>query len=72
MGHGRTGEAVTVKIGDLQASAQADAQGKWMVKLPAMKAVPNGGADHQRQEYATIQNVLVGDVWVCSGQSNME
>ena len=67
------GEAVTVKIGDAQASAQADAQGKWMVKLPAMQA----NAKPQEltisgKNTLTIKNVLVGDVWVCSGQSNME
>ena len=67
------GEAVTVTIGDSQASSQADAQGKWMVKLPAMKANP---APRELvitgKNTLTIKNVLVGDVWVCSGQSNME
>ena len=67
------GEAVTVKIGDAQASTQADARGKWMVKLPAMRA--NAKAQDltiSGKNTLTLKNVLVGDVWVCSGQSNME
>lgn len=67
------GEDVTVKIGDVQASAEADSRGEWSVKLPAMKAntrpqdlVISGS------NTLTISNVLVGDVWLCSGQSNME
>ena len=67
------GEAVTLKIGDAQASAQSDAQGKWMLKLPAMKA--NAKAQDltiSGKNTLTIKNVLVGNVWVCSGQSNME
>lgn len=68
-----TDEKVTVKIGDNQGTATADAQGKWTVKLPAMKA----NATPQELSIAgkntiTIKDVLVGDVWVCSGQSNME
>lgn len=67
------GEAVTVKIGDAQASTQADARGKWMVKLPAMraKAKPQD-LTISGKNTLTLKNVLVGDVWVCSGQSNME
>ncbi len=67
------GEKVTVKIGETESSAVADANGKWMVKLPAMKM----NANPQEMTIAgknpiTIKNVLVGDVWICSGQSNME
>jgi sialate O-acetylesterase len=67
------GEKVTVKIGSTQATAEADAQGKWTVRLPAMKAnaVPQD-LSIQGKNTLTIKNVLVGDVWVCSGQSNME
>ncbi len=72
-GQAEPGENITVKIGDSQATAQADAQGKWMVKLPAMKA--NGTAQEltiSGKNTLTFKNVLIGDVWVCSGQSNME
>ena len=54
-------EAVTVKIGGAQAAGQADAQGKWMAKLPAMKA--NAKAQDltiSGKNTLTIKNVLVG------------
>jgi len=71
-GTAEPGEQVTVKVGSAQATTNADAQGKWMLKLPAMKMNTVG------QEMVvtgkntlTIQDVLIGDVWLCGGQSNM-
>lgn len=53
---------------------EADAEGKWRVELPAMEANAQGrtltvtsGSDK-----VTVNDVLVGEVWICSGQSNME
>ena len=67
------GEKVTVQIGKSKATATADAQGKWMAKLPATKAnsTPRD-LTISGKNALTIKNVLVGDVWICSGQSNME
>ncbi len=66
------GEKVTVSLHQTSVSTRADAQGKWMVKLPAM---PAGGpfvltiqGDNQRR----FEDVWVGEVWVCGGQSNMQ
>ena len=66
-------QAVTVTVGELTATTKADDAGKWIVRLPAMKAggpfvetVKAGGTT------LTINNVMVGEVWLCSGQSNME
>jgi len=66
---------VTVEFGGQKRTAKADANGKWMVKLDPMKAScepqvmtitsSTGG------QKVTIRNVLIGDVWLCSGQSNM-
>ena len=67
------GETVTVKLGEVQAAARADAQGKWLAKLPAMNA--NTKAQDliiSANNTITIRNVLIGDVWVLGGQSNME
>jgi sialate O-acetylesterase len=67
------GEKVTVKLGASEATATAGADGKWSVKLPAMKM--NAAAQDlviSGKNTVTIKDVLVGDVWVCSGQSNME
>lgn len=67
------GEKVTVQFGKSQVVATPNGQGKWMAKLPPQKASGVG------QELVikgtntlTFKDVLVGDVWVCSGQSNME
>ena len=68
------GEAVTVTIGDAHATAKADGRGEWSVNLPAMKAnaAPQDLVIRGRDNTLTVRNVLVGDVWLCSGQSNME
>jgi sialate O-acetylesterase len=66
------GTEVKVTLGEAQASAKADADGRWMVKLPAM----NAGGPHTLTVEGTdkkeISDVLIGEVWICSGQSNME
>jgi sialate O-acetylesterase len=62
------GEKVMVKFRDQQKSAQADATGKWSIKLDPLKA---GGPDSLTINEITLADVLVGDVWVGSGQSNM-
>lgn len=67
------GTQVTVKFGSQSESAKADAKGKWTVKI-------NPGAANATPATLTIigtstkelKNVLVGEVWICSGQSNME
>ena len=47
----------------------ADAQGNWKLMLPALKA---GGPYTMTINDIEIKDILIGDVWVCSGQSNME
>ena len=66
------GEEVTVAVGGRKKSAKAGANGKWKVSLDALKA---GGPYEVRisgKTSVTLRNVLVGDVWICSGQSNMQ
>lgn len=65
-------EQVTVRFCGQKASGKADAQGRWEVKIPTGQA----GGPYEltvagRQNQITCRNVLVGEVWVCSGQSNM-
>jgi len=72
-GSADAGEEVTVTIGANTAKATADDQGKWKVELPAMKA--DGKAytlTVQGKNTITLEDILIGDVWVGSGQSNME
>jgi sialate O-acetylesterase len=65
------GERVTVTLGDRAATARADAAGKWQVALPELPA----GGPHSLQvsgdNALQIQDVWIGEVWLCSGQSNM-
>lgn len=69
-GKANPGEVVTVEFGGQKKSATADASGKWMVTLDAMPA--NAQPQVLRAGNATVQDVLVGEVWLASGQSNME
>ena len=66
------GEVVKVSLGDHSATATAHG-GTWRVELPAMQAGgPYTLTVSGPSKTVTLHNVLVGDVWVCSGQSNME
>lgn len=66
------GERVTVTLGAGTASTQADPSGKWSVRLPQMPASVNPAElKVAASNTVTIKDVLVGDVWICSGQSNM-
>jgi sialate O-acetylesterase len=74
-GWAAAGEKITVKFAGQEKSATAGADGKWALKLDTLKcsAKPEQmtvtGADGQA---VNIANVLVGEVWLGSGQSNME
>lgn len=61
----------TVKGGKLKDTftATADENGKWSIDLPPMKA---GGPYLMSVNDIEIKDILIGDVWLCSGQSNME
>ena len=65
------GEAVTVTIAGQSKSAKANADGKWNVKLDKLE--PGGPFTMvvKGNNTLTIQDVLVGEVWLASGQSNM-
>jgi sialate O-acetylesterase len=70
------GTKVAVTFGSQVKTAVAGTDGKWMVHLSSMRAstepqtlrVTGSSGD----QTVTVQDVLVGDVWLCSGQSNME
>lgn len=68
------GEMVTVSFGDNQASATADENRYWSVELPAVAAnrEPQTLTVKSKSGLLTLENILVGDVWVLGGQSNME
>ncbi len=68
-----SGEEVTVEVAGQKQTARAGADGKWMVKLLAMKAT-DAAVDMviSGKNKVVIGDVLVGEVWLGSGQSNME
>lgn len=67
------GEKVSVVFGSETISTKADARGNWRVLLPAMPANTRGQTlTVKGSNIITVQDVLVGDVWLCSGQSNMD
>ena len=70
-GTARDGEKVTVELNSEKVSTTA-AAGKWSVSLKPLK---EGGPYTMKitgDNAVTVNNLLVGEVWVCSGQSNME
>ncbi len=73
-GDSSAGERVSVSIDTRTVEARADAAGHWHALLPAMRA---GGpyvltARSQSGAKQVVSDILVGDVFLCSGQSNME
>ena len=71
-GWAEPGEAITVSLGTHIAGATANEAGEWMVRLPALKA----GGPHELtvrgNNTIRLSDILIGEVWLCSGQSNME
>ncbi len=66
------GEEVTVTVGEASAKAKAGDDGKWSAKLPAQKAANGLTLTIKGKNAVELKNVAFGEVWVCSGQSNME
>jgi sialate O-acetylesterase len=73
-GWSRQGERVTVKFLNQKKSAIADSSGLWRVSLEPVKESdkPASMLITGKDTAITIRGILVGEVWLCSGQSNME
>ncbi|MEO9132918.1 MAG: sialate O-acetylesterase [Sphingomonas sp.] len=73
-GEASPGAALTITLGTATARAKADGSGRWQTTLPALpaggpyalEARSDGGADQK------VADILVGDVFLCTGQSNMQ
>lgn len=67
-------DTVTVRFAGKEARIRPGADGKWMLRLPAMPASAEGRVMTIATKGTTkeFKDVLVGEVWVCSGQSNMQ
>lgn len=66
------GERISVTFNGKTVRAKAAKDGKWKVKLPVQQFGGPFTLTVQGKNTIVFENVLIGDVWVCSGQSNME
>ena len=67
------GESIDVQLAGNTVQATADAQGNWQAVLPKMKASKESVTLQVRAKNTIrISDILIGEVWLCSGQSNME
>jgi len=67
------GEMVKVKFNNLTRSSRASKDGKWSVVFPSMtEGGPYELEIQGKNNSINLNNILIGDVWICSGQSNME
>ena len=72
-GTANAGDQVTVSIADRQMKTKVGPNGKWSVTLPPLKVgEPYTLKISTNQKVLQYHNVLAGEVWLCSGQSNME
>lgn len=71
-GKGKPGESVSISFADQTVNGKVDSKGDWLLKLQPLKT-SKVGSDLviKSRNTITYTNVVVGEVWVCSGQSNM-
>lgn len=65
------GEKVKISFNGKSAQARAGADGKWLTILPAMVAGGPYQMDIKGHNQIALTDIMIGDVWFCSGQSNM-
>ena len=72
-GQAAPGEKVTVRLADtITETTVAGADGRWLVRLPAQPAGGPFALVFEGKNHVALSDVWLGEVWVCSGQSNME
>jgi sialate O-acetylesterase len=70
-GRAAPGERVTVSFRRHELTATADTAGRWSVRLPPMEAGEPGELVVAGKNRLVLRDVVVGEVWLCGGQSNM-
>ena len=63
---------LTASWSDAKYTAKADKEGKFMIEFPTIEAGGPYEVTVSDGEPLTLKNVMLGEVWICSGQSNME
>ncbi len=71
-GWASVGEKVTLQFGNQSFNTVTDDDGKWLITLPAQKAGGPFTMEIAASNRILLNDILFGDVWLCSGQSNME
>ncbi len=71
-GWAEPGEQVSVTVASKTLMATAVADGRWFIRHPAVTKFGTIEVTIAGKNSITLKDVLVGDVWVCSGQSNMQ
>ncbi len=72
-GNAEKNETVTIEFNGQKAKTKANKNGQWVIELKAMQyGGPFNMQIRTKSESITLKNILIGDVWLCSGQSNME
>lgn len=72
-GHAKPGEMVSVLLNSIHVRDTADIAGNWMLEIPAMSAGgPYNMQIRSKTDTLVFKDVLIGEVWFASGQSNME
>ncbi len=66
------GEPITITLGSTTVQTAAGADGRWQVRLPAQPAGGPLTLAISGENRIVVQDMLVGEVWLCSGQSNMQ
>lgn len=66
------GEKITINFAGKTISAKADKSGKWSAKLPSLEYGGPYELTIKGKNVVQFDNILIGEVWICSGQSNME
>lgn len=72
-GKGKPGEKIAVRFAEQEKTTTADAAGLWSVTLDSLVAAKTGRElTVTGDNTIVLKDILVGEVWICSGQSNME
>ena len=71
-GWGEAGKTVRVQFLKKTYTVVVDADGAWQVAIPTNKAKMVGGPYKMQINELNLDNIYVGDVWLCTGQSNMD
>ncbi|HZI31608.1 MAG TPA: sialate O-acetylesterase, partial [Candidatus Binatia bacterium] len=71
-GWANPGETIKVQLGSASQTTQANDQGEWKAVLPAMQAGGPYTLTVSGSSTVKYDDVMIGEVWLCSGQSNME